>query len=142
MDSALISLMDSDIQLESADDKVPKSMLARVRSVLALPRQPPKSQIEVRTLAETSEKSESEVRELLHKAGLIDKRRLKYLPRNAITKAEELLGLKKLTHTSETIITPPRVRKTKTKGDPWRRIGPIQGDTHPFPGSTEVIHYR
>src|SRR5437016_5511849 len=94
-DTGLTLLIHSGLEFEELDGFVPRSKLARVRKALNLQRQPGSSDLEIRSLAAIAGKSEAEVRELLFEAGVIGKRRIKYLPHRAVKKAEIALGLRK-----------------------------------------------
>jgi hypothetical protein len=65
VDTALLALLDSKLAFESADQIVPKSLLAQVRAILTLPRRPQKRQIEVETLIQRTGKPGFEVRDIL-----------------------------------------------------------------------------
>jgi death-on-curing family protein len=143
-DAALLSLLDSDLEVRNTDEFIPKSKLARVRKFLALPRQPSNSQLEIRTLAIGSGKTEAEVRDRLFEAGLIEKRRLKFLPRTAHMRAQEVLGLRKspqaiaisLARKARKAAAPRKIKKDPT----WRRIGPPQDLTFLVPSDVYQLH--
>lgn len=146
VETTILLLMDDDLHFDRANRVVPKRMLARVRSTLGLPRKPAQRKFEVNKLALASGRSESEVRDLLHNAGLIEKRRLKYLSRNNLKEAEAVLGLRKVSSSSPVTSGPERaktrrgVRKTKPVRSPWRRIGPIQDLIFLVPDDVYQLH--
>src|ERR1043166_4633692 len=147
-ETALISLYDSGVEFSTSSEFVPRSKLAQVRKALNLQRHPGSSDLEIRSLAAIAGKSEAKVRELLFEAGVIAKRRIKYLPHRAVKKAEIALGLRK----SPEAIAKATARKAalqarkdaaprKVKKDPaWRQIGPPQDLVFLAPSDVSQLH--
>lgn len=159
-EDAVLRLLDAGLAVESQEDIVIPDMIARARVVLGLPDLPRRvTLLEVSELSRVSGRGESETRDLLVKAGILAKRRLKRVPRHHLRRAQELLGIpvpRSGTEPQELLpphAVAPRERDDKSesagRGDTpktrpkpeWPTIGPTEDLLHLTAKEVADIHW-
>lgn len=149
-DIALLVLIDANIKVGSFDDTVPKSALGRARRALELPSRPTHTgDSTVTQLAAECDRPEHDVRDLLSRAGLLRKRRLKRVPKHFLPRAEELLGLRPSGDRdrvrdreapTQTLAREKEPSPAKRERTLWPTIGPLQELTYLTPSDVFHLH--
>ncbi|HWO57907.1 MAG TPA: type II toxin-antitoxin system death-on-curing family toxin [bacterium] len=105
-DVALLMLMEAGVQVLNVCDCVPGSQIDRVREVLGIaPQGLVPSKYTIQSLACRSQQSEEVVREILHRAKILRKRRLSRIPRAMLSDAEIALGIRLKPSTGSSMVS-------------------------------------